>query len=312
MKWFVFATLFGLVLIGLLAFLTRPKDQTPPFAMHGIMKNHAVLHTSAEEVFAFEIIMNDTASYYSYEEPMVSHALLASDDDFKAPLHLEAFERERLDGDRLKLTLHYALPYESESDHTALDPATLEIVYDDGMEAEVPIGTFSYRFPEASSESALDYEKITVLSAMGEEGSTAGGVCIELANKGKKPLVIEGIDPLNQGLSGNMDYLEPCEKPPTPFTSLDTLFGASFNPKAPSLAKKTATLKPDQTTAYCVPFQRLNGFKTDTIPLAVDYTVDETPKTLYIDEFMYIRENGNDYVDMKEEARATLETDPKD
>ncbi|MFW6284983.1 MAG: hypothetical protein ACOC2X_01255 [Bacillota bacterium] len=314
MRRFVMATIGFLFVLGALVVLTKPSDKTPPFTMHGVMKNHAVLHTHEDESFTFEIIMNDASSYYSYEEAMVSHFLSSEEEKVKTTVHLTSFERLAIEDDAIKVTLTYTLPYESESERIVLDPATLTIVYDDGTHAHIPLGTFTYDFFEASASNApLDYEKITVLSVDGPEGPTAGGVCIDFVNEGEDALLIHAIDPLNRALEGNMDYLHHYEGTPTPFTPLETLFGPAFNPRAPSVALKEATLQDREEATLCVPFRRTNSLKSDTLPFSVRYKdTKDALKTLVIDEFTYINMQGDSGFAKKEEALATLETDPKD
>ncbi|MFW5913672.1 MAG: hypothetical protein ACOCSM_01290 [Bacillota bacterium] len=314
MKRFVVATIGTLFLLATLVVLTKPSEKPPTFTMHGIMKNHAVLHTHEDESFTFEIIMNDASSYYSYEEAMVSHFLSSEEDDLKTLLHLKSLKRQPMEEGRLKVTLTYTLPYESESGHVTLDPATLNILYDDHTHARIPLGTFTYAFPEAeSSKDTLDYARVTVLSVDGREGATAGGVCLDLVNKGEETLVIHTIDPLNSALEGNMDHLHHYEGTPTPFTAFETLFGPAFNPKSESVAMKEAPLQEHEEATLCVPFIRKNSLKSDTLPFSVRYEESgDTFRTMVIDEFTYIREQGEAGHDLKEEALATLETDPKD
>ncbi|MFW6285052.1 MAG: hypothetical protein ACOC2X_01600 [Bacillota bacterium] len=314
MKRFVFAAIGFILGLTLLVVITRQPGKAPSFTMHGIMKNHAVLHTNEAESFAFDIIMNDASAYYSHEEAMVSHFLSSGEDSIKTALHLESVKRRPIEAGGVKVTLTYTLPYESESEAIILDPLMLNILYDDETHASIPLGTFAYHFPEDPPfEGALDYSRVTVLSVDGQEGATAGGVCIDLVNKGEKPLVIQAIDPLNPALQGNMDYLRHYEETPTPFTDLGTLFGAGFNPKAKSVAMKEKSLQEDEEATLCVPFIRENSLKTDTLPFQIDYLVNgQTQKTMTIDEFTYISENGESGHALKEEALATLEKNPKD
>lgn len=306
MKAVLFAGVLSLGVLALFLVATLPDDEEP-FQMHGIRMNHARYHSGDDETFTLEVVMDDASKAYGYEAAMTAHHIVGGEGDSEAlPLELESLTRSPSE-DGIRLHLEYALPLKTEKTHFHYDPARLRITYSGSRTATIPIGTFSYHFDDGSALSShLDYERITVMSEPTPAGAVATGACITFVLKDGK-VVIEGMDTGTPALRGNMDYLTHHSETVTPFTPIESVLGGPFNPKAPSVNPKTATLSGDSEETLCVPFTRENTLKSERFPFIITYSHDKKRHTLFIDDVRYIR---NTTVAFDEEAaRATLEED---
>lgn len=310
MKFHLMAAFISLAILVGLVVLTIPDDDNAPPTMHGVRMNHARFHSGSGETFTFEVHVNATEGIYGYEEAMTTHHI-AGDDEASGRLALELKSLSRTPvQDGVRLALEYSVPFETEKTHIHYDPALLEITYSDGQMASIPVGTFSYRFDDtAASSEHIDYGRITVLSGETPSGASATGACITLRALTEDAVVIEGIDPGTPALNGNTDHLMTHDAEVTPFTPVEAITGAPFNPRAPSVSPKTVTLSGGSEATLCVPFARGNTLRSERFPFVITYRHNAKQHTFVIDDVRYIRSTLGPSAEFEEDARATLEED---
>lgn len=310
MKPFILASLLSLALLAGLLIVSGSQRDDGPVSMHGVRMNHARYHGSSGETVTFDVLLNDATSFYGYEEAMTAHHLVGPEDqDERLAMDLKSLKRTSIK-DGVRLALEYSLPFETDSSHIHYDPAHLRITYREEQTATIPVGTFSYHFDEDGSHSPhIGYEKITVMSDTTPAGASAAGVCITFRSLIDDDVVIEGVDPATPALRGNMDHLTAHEGEVTPFTPLETVTNAPFNPAAPSVNPKTATLSGGSKDTLCVPFIRRNRLISESFPFIITYRLGEKTHTLFIDDVRYIRNAEGAHAGFEEAARATLEAD---
>ena len=285
-------TLIAFFAFSLLS-LSMLKSDPPPLRMRTPQMLRSIHHTEGE-TFTVRVEANTMHSLYVHEDFMVKHELTNQTGTMTLPIILKDYELKSANSESAHITLNYQLAIEASSEAFYINPAYLSIEYEDSTRLKLPIGEFSYHFDNAGG-STLDYTLSTPIKGDYGYGPTITGHCVGVKSSSAFPIELTGISLRSKTILPNMDYLSETNKSIHPLMDLNTLLKRPFNAKNPSVSPKHLSLKPGESTTFCIPFTYKDNLSVVRYPIEIVYLDNQREKRLLIDDFPYARTHMKTY-----------------